>query len=34
MRNFSGSLTFDLSRVIELLNFQELCKKFIAKFEN
>ena len=34
MRTSSGWLTFDLSSVIELLNFQELYNKFITKFEN
>ena len=34
MRNSSGWLTFDLSCVIELLNFLELYKKFSTKLEN
>ena len=34
MQNSSGWLTFDLSCVIELLDFQELYNKFIIKFEN
>ena len=34
MGDFIGSLTCDLSCVIELLNFQELYNKFITKFEN
>ena len=34
MRNSSGWLTFDLSCVTDLLNFQELYNKFITKFEN
>ena len=34
MRNSSGWLTFDLSCVIKLLNFQESYNKFVTKFEN
>ena len=34
MRNSSGWLTFDLSFVIELLNFLELYKKLSNKLEN
>ena len=32
MRNSSGWLTFDLSCVKEVLNFQELYNKFVNKF--
>ena len=34
MHNSSGWLTFDLSCVVELLDFQELHNKFNTKFEN
>ena len=34
MRNSSGCLIFDLSCVIELLNFQELYNKFITKLKD
>ena len=33
MHNSSGWLTFDLSSVIELLDFRELYNKFVTKFE-